>query len=599
MAQTAAADPRAQHGSPPPWCHAGAGAAGVLRPARRGWRSPRGASLGRSSPGRRPTDYDLRFMVALVPALPDPRMDQALDAIQRGFAHSKNRQPGGSPPAPDEYLLDRVWLPWLERRGRRRRSRLPQAPGILLFRGSNPRSLELVFLVPETSKMGIQKDTFREALELIAGLQDAALEPEVAILGPSFSGSVESLRLALLELGTGAGAGGSVLGFQAASGSATADGLEAVFDEMQVGFCRTVLPDSVLQDRALGFLSQRWAGTSAGSACWSRTTRSTARASLATGEGQPGGGAGGRRRSWCCSPSRAISRTSAPPGRTEQKTPEGGEPANPLQVARRALGLDLSGREQEWTWCPPSARRRPRSTTCCSPTCCRRSRARGSATSASSSTDSDGQALPGREAAPARARRGPVHVRQQPPLRPSRPRRGRSTACSSSGAIPLFTEGAPGLPRLAADAAARAWQQQRRQFGSEYQQGVFEAARYLLRASPLPAPQAWIAAVGNGSLWPIARLPVAAKRSRARSVFCGRSAPGDPTRSAGQETPGASPWRDGFDGKDDLQILLVAGLLCLLAAGLRRAALLEEVAGAPLDPDDRPPIHDVRGNRAC
>ena len=32
--------------------------------------------------------YDLRFLVALVPAPPDPRLDQALEAVQRGFAQS-------------------------------------------------------------------------------------------------------------------------------------------------------------------------------------------------------------------------------------------------------------------------------------------------------------------------------------------------------------------------------------------------------------------------------------------------------------------------------------------------------------------------------
>lgn len=81
---------------------------------------------------------------------------------------------------------------------------------------------------------------------------------------------------------------------------------------------------------------------------------------------------------------------------------------------------------------------------------------------------------------------------------------------------PLFTQGAPWLPGSAEERAPS----QRRQLSSEFQQGVFEAVRYLLGAAPVPAPRAWIAAVGNGSLWPIARLrtPRAATRSRGSSL---------------------------------------------------------------------------------
>ncbi|HEX9940833.1 MAG TPA: hypothetical protein VGG03_02355, partial [Thermoanaerobaculia bacterium] len=190
--------------------------------------------------------YGLRFLVALVPAPLDPRLDQALDALQQGFAQSG-------------YRVDHVWLPWTGA------SASPgtlaqKAPGILLFRrgeSDGSRSLALVFLVGETPKAGIQRDAFREALNLAADLQGAASDPEVVLLGPSFSGSVESLRVALLSWRRGERERSPArppLRFRAASGSATASDLQKGFQEVGVSFCRTVLPDEELNDRAITFL---------------------------------------------------------------------------------------------------------------------------------------------------------------------------------------------------------------------------------------------------------------------------------------------------------------------------------------------------------
>jgi len=44
--------------------------------------------------------------------------------------------------------------------------------------------------VGETPKAGIQKAVFRETLDLIADLQGVAADPTVALLGPTYSGSV-------------------------------------------------------------------------------------------------------------------------------------------------------------------------------------------------------------------------------------------------------------------------------------------------------------------------------------------------------------------------------------------------------------------------
>jgi hypothetical protein len=558
--------------------------------------TPRGAALREIVARAKTTGFDLRFMVALVPALPDPRMDQALDAIQRGFANSKNRLPGGFPPAPDDYLLDRVWLPWMSA-GSGAAKPAPSAPGVLLFRGTEPRSLEVVFVVPETSKMGIQKDTFREALELIAGLQDAAIEPRVAILGPSFSGSVESLRLALISWRQSRG---DVLGFRAASGSATAGGLEAVFAEMRVDFCRASLPDSVLNARTLQFLSQEmgWKLRRVGLLVEDDTQygQSFARSFARPEPAEPapsGGGELGQKLVLFTFPSHLADLRTAWEG--EQKTEQAAE-ANPLPVARRALGLDLSGNEQELNLVPTF----------------------------SSTTTSINDLLVA-NLLQTIAREGIRYVgivstdpmdklflaeklRQLAPdvvlftfdnnLLYAHPDHAvELDGMLVLGSYPLFTEGAPGFPRLESGAGGTSLAGQRRQFGSEYQEGVYQAARYLLDASSLPAPRAWIAAVGNGSLWPLARLPVDAKML-GTARFCRPDRALAPEPDAAGRPPAPAKAAHGFDGRDDLQILLVAGLFCLLAVGLRRAALLEAIPGAPVDPDDGRPTHDVRGNRA-
>ncbi len=99
---------------------------------------------------------------------------------------------------------------------------------------------------------------------------------------------------------------------------------------------------------------------------------------------------------------------------------------------------------------------------------------------------------------------------------------------------PLFTQGAPWLPASPEDRQGT----QRRQFSGEFQQGVFEAVRYLLGADLVPKPQGWIAAVGNGALWPIAHLsdrdsgPVSRARRPASAAPCRRPIRGRAAASA-------------------------------------------------------------------
>ena len=139
---------------------------------------------------------------------------------------------------------------------------------------------------------------------------------------------------------------------------------------------------------------------------------------------------------------------------------------------------------------------------------------------------------------------------------------------------PLVTEGAPWVPASLTPVGSRV----RRQFTSELQQGLYEAVRHLL-GQPVARPRAWILAVGNGSLWPLARLD-APLPAAAAARLCAAAAP-----AAGQR-PSKADRRiegNGFAGKDDLQVLLVAVLLSVFAWRLRRAALLEPVTGALVD----------------
>jgi hypothetical protein len=230
--------------------------------------------------------YELDFMVALVPDPVDSEMpaafDQALDGIQRGFA---NRF----------FLLDRRWLPWrTSTSSASSRSRLHRiSPGLLLFRRDGlvkddelerePRCLTAaaasdgevehclagVFLVGETPKRGIHQAAFLQALRLIRALGGGGPGRTVKILGPSYSGSAESLRLGV-RLAQQAALG--PLDLEIVTGSATAidtdasaapRGRESFEAQLEceagghVSFWRTVIPDRLLAPAALEELHQK------------------------------------------------------------------------------------------------------------------------------------------------------------------------------------------------------------------------------------------------------------------------------------------------------------------------------------------------------
>jgi len=194
--------------------------------------------------------YAMEFMIALVADPIDTRLaldfDLALSALQRGLAEG-------------EYRLVCKWLPWTDLDpGEQQQHR--GAAGMMLFRYDSPqpgtpedRSLLAVFVVGETPKLGIHKLAFQRAVDFILTLHPPAAGKavEIPVLGPTFSGSADSLRLAIAaEPGDAR--------FRIVSGSAAAPDLEARLQggplADRVRFSRTLVDEDTQASTALAFL---------------------------------------------------------------------------------------------------------------------------------------------------------------------------------------------------------------------------------------------------------------------------------------------------------------------------------------------------------
>jgi hypothetical protein len=178
--------------------------------------------------GRPASRYDAAAVRQIIATVPDPILsrldytyDRYLDAIQRALET-------------DGYRLDRFDIQWMRPRNTLE-AQLKEAtgdeppafarqPGLMLFR-HDQRAPLLVYLVGETPTGGVQKDAMTDALTQYAGLEGwlagpatappATAPPETAppscqggvsgarrdvlVLGPSFSGSGESVGRALRE----------------------------------------------------------------------------------------------------------------------------------------------------------------------------------------------------------------------------------------------------------------------------------------------------------------------------------------------------------------------------------------------------------------
>ena len=210
--------------------------------------------------------YSIEFLVATVPDPVDAGtgwlFDQYLDAIESAISA-------------DDYLLDRHSLPWkcaqaVEGRCAGKSSQEdPQCameglhrrrPGVVLFRHHEDAKLLVLFLVGETPTWGVQKAALMEALDsacrMTSGghtLRHCALP--IPLLGPTFSGSAASLRLAIEEWMRSRQLAAQPPNLRIISGNASdlgnRDELDALSDN---GFHATTLPSQQLLSAVAEYL---------------------------------------------------------------------------------------------------------------------------------------------------------------------------------------------------------------------------------------------------------------------------------------------------------------------------------------------------------
>lgn len=461
--------------------------------------------------------HRLEFLIVLVPDPLDSQMpssfDQALEGIQQAHADSG-------------YLLDRAWLPWsednaLETEIHRR------APGIVLFR-KEPDTLATVLLVGESPKSGIQKEAFINAVTLASNYED-----QVRVAGPSFSGSMNSLQLALSQSGKKE--------FRIVSGTATAPGLREQLAESgsSVEFCRTVVSDEVLQKEALGYLIENMGWNRRRLAFLSEADTSYGRQGTEASDvwAEFSSGTAHVRTAWEKKGARKSSDSDqvvkAPKWALDLSLMEDRKAVDliprfdPLSVAESDLALTSLFRTIN------------------------RERLRYVGIMATDARDKLFLAEQIHRFCP-----DVLLFTSESDLLFSHPEVGRAMdGMLVLSQYPLYTEGQRGLPLFGDVTKARL-----RQFSSEFQQGVFQAVHHLVTDTGVPDRSVWISAVGNGSVWPVARVAVTERPAD----LCANA----PARDSGEEAGGARFTE--MAERRDLQLLFFMLALYLFASALDR-----------------------------
>ncbi len=166
--------------------------------------------------------------------------DLTLDAVERAMENA-------------DFVLDRAQIPpaWQANKADATAGGA-DAPGVLLFRRPQAfkRQLAVVFLVPETPTGGMEIGPFRQSVRLVWSQNPDA---DIRIVGPYFSGSQESLMLALehaiADHETLPPSPLPRLTFKIRNGSATAvnSGLfYTLLERAEIDYGATVLPDEVM-----------------------------------------------------------------------------------------------------------------------------------------------------------------------------------------------------------------------------------------------------------------------------------------------------------------------------------------------------------------
>lgn len=483
--------------------------------------------------------YDLTFLIALVPDPVDSHLpanfDQALEGLLQAYADSG-------------FLLDRFWLPWSHKDSVKTELHR-QIPGVLLFRNTREKELATLLLVGESPKSGIHKESFRNAVRLA---KDFGGKAEVRVLGPSFSGSIRSLRLALDRY-----ADESATTFRIATGTATADGLEAALSlGPKDSFCRCVVPDRELRDTALRFLKENMG--------WDRS-----KIALLT-EADTSYGKGVER--FIDDPNDPT-RVEFPSGLADIRNAweKGGRrnsaaDQNGLKAPQWALDLSLAGQERPIDLIPKFSALSVRDNDLALSNLLRtisHERLRYIGIMATDVRDKLFLAEQIRRFSP-----DVVLFTFENDLLYAHPELSEvMDGMVVLSNFPLFTVGQPGLP------ATGLPKQSRRQPSGEFQQGFSRAAQYLLaRRGRSRTQTVWISAVGNGSIWPITSLPV--NLDVPRYPTQGQD-PGKEIQFCSQVGPGAPAVRnyEKVAERRDIQLLLFLVVLYLLTSVLDRVAL--------------------------
>jgi hypothetical protein len=259
--------------------------------------------LDRIAHAARAGHYRPEFLIALVPDPIDSRLPSNFDFTITGLQLGLNQSLLNQGKPEDGYLFDRGWHPWTAAAvasGDAYGRPAHLTAGIMLFHKAETKgetTLLTVFLIGETPKGGIHRQAFEQAVRFIMALEQAfastappaapgkgkahpdATPPAAAaqgnvppaaeggvqscklrVLGPSFSGSAGSLNAAMRLLLDSSSLGSPApCGFSVVSGSATSPELatEVVQGDARIVFDRTVVPDDYLRQTALCYFEQK------------------------------------------------------------------------------------------------------------------------------------------------------------------------------------------------------------------------------------------------------------------------------------------------------------------------------------------------------
>src|ERR1700691_259968 len=221
-----------------------------------------------------PPDWKIDSLIAIVP---DP-VESGLPSVFDDYVDSIEQAVSA-----ERYDLDHFYNPWPSPGELARKRKSDQSddtddssdeseaekqlvpvyetqPGLILFRAPDQRRLLVVFLVGETPTTGVHKAAFEDALR-----QASELPPSICsnganclrVMGPSFSGSATSMRLAIAEWSDHRPKGSSP-NVEIISGAATAVAPNT-FKGPQVTYKTTIIPTDAEIEALL-----KWLGKSNG-----------------------------------------------------------------------------------------------------------------------------------------------------------------------------------------------------------------------------------------------------------------------------------------------------------------------------------------------